>query len=303
MEGRGTTNYAPDKPSYAFTTRTTEFDDALISRGIVTFEQAMIAKGASPQEARRLYEIECGSNVASAGMESRRGDKGGKDTDDQSDDDGDTIEKDGSDDENDEDKFLERYRQQRLEELKKKKGDAYGEVIHISRPDWNREVNDASLNGRWVFVNLLRSGSSHSMPHDAACDAVEVAVRNLANRFDGIKFVSIASTSAIENWPAENLPTLFCYRDGMMRHQLIGAESFGGPGVNGGRIEWRLAALGVLETDLVEDPRPDDYDRIARADIEKDRRYGGDSSSRFGGVMSQLATTRIDGDSDYDEVD
>ena len=57
MEGRGVTNYAPETPSYAFSTATTEFDDALISKGIVSFEQAMIAKGASPREARRLAEI------------------------------------------------------------------------------------------------------------------------------------------------------------------------------------------------------------------------------------------------------
>jgi hypothetical protein len=48
MEGRGVTNYSTGKPSYGFSSATTEFDDALTSRGIVTFEQAMIAKGATP---------------------------------------------------------------------------------------------------------------------------------------------------------------------------------------------------------------------------------------------------------------
>ena len=56
MQGRGVTNFSADKPSHTITTATTEFDDALISRGIVTTEQVMLAKGASPEEAQRLAE-------------------------------------------------------------------------------------------------------------------------------------------------------------------------------------------------------------------------------------------------------
>ena len=63
MDGRGVTNYSTDKPSYGFSTATTEFDDALMSRGVVTFEQAMIAKGASPQEARRLSEMKFNNSL------------------------------------------------------------------------------------------------------------------------------------------------------------------------------------------------------------------------------------------------
>ena len=63
MDGRGVTNYSTDKPSYRFSTATTEFDDALMSRGVVTFEQAMIAKGASPQEARRLSEMKFNNSL------------------------------------------------------------------------------------------------------------------------------------------------------------------------------------------------------------------------------------------------
>ena len=54
MADGNTTSYSLDKPTYAYTARTTEFDDALIRRGIVTLEQAMMGKGASAAEAKRL---------------------------------------------------------------------------------------------------------------------------------------------------------------------------------------------------------------------------------------------------------
>jgi hypothetical protein len=39
MQGRGVTNYSTSKPSHEYTTSTSEFDDALLQRGIVSFEQ------------------------------------------------------------------------------------------------------------------------------------------------------------------------------------------------------------------------------------------------------------------------
>jgi hypothetical protein len=42
-----------------------------------------------------------------------------------------------------------------------------------------------------------------------------------------------------------------------MQHQLIGIDAFGGSGLSCSRLEWRLARLGVVETDLEEDPSPE----------------------------------------------
>lgn len=242
MDGRGVTNYSTDKPSYGFSTATTEFDDILLSRKIVTFEEAMIAKGASPQEARKLSEKKFNNSLDKKQFDQQSTERNHEETSDVDDD----------------DDFINRYRQQRMKELKKDKNTIkYGDVIHISRPDWNREVNDASRSGTWVIVNLTRHTSSLSALHDELCDLVEETIRELAVKFEKVKFVFISSTSAIENWPAENLPTLFCYRFGKMQHQLIGINALGGPGLNCSRLEWRLARLGIVETDLEEDPLPD----------------------------------------------
>ena len=77
-----------------------------------------------------------------------------------------------------------------------------------------------------------------------------------------------------------------------MQHQIIGIDAMGGAGVNVGRLEWRLSLLGILETELEEDPRP------SRIGIIR-------SNNEFGGVMSRLATTRsCSSDSeDFDDVD
>lgn len=270
MDGRGVTNYSLDKPSYGFSTATSEFDDALISRGVVTFEQAMIAKGASPEEARRLANLKFNTT------EEERCDQVGKEHTDN-----DQIQEATSDDDNDEE-FIRNYRQQRIKELKRNGNTkTFGDVLHISRPDWNREVNDASRNGTWVVVNLSRQRSSLSAEHDEICDLVEEIIRELAMKFEQVKFVFIPSTSAIENWPDKNLPTLFCYRYGKMQHQLIGIDAFGGSGLNCSRLEWRLARLGVVETDLEEDPSPE---------------HSSHASFRYGGI-------REDYDDDYDGVD
>ena len=269
------TNYDAGKPSYGFSTATTEFDDALISRGVVTFEQAMIAKGASPNEARRLAEL---NENSKSGYEN--GDTSNiNQTGDGYDDDASAS----SGDENDE-QFIQKYRQMRINDMKKGRKQEYGDVIPISRPDWNREVNEASRNGLWVVVNLTRSSSSLSRTHDEICDKIEGIVRELADKFVDVKFVSIPSAAAVENWPAENLPTLFCYRFGKMQHQIIGIDAMGGTGVNSGRLEFRLAMFGVLDTDLEEDPKSD------RIEIRVEN----------GGVRG-IKTTRYD--DDYDDVD
>ena len=253
MDGRGVTNYSTDKPSYGFSTATTEFDDALMSRGVVTFEQAMIAKGASPQEARRLSEMKFNNSVEKKQSDQQSTERNREEISD-----------------DDDDEFIRKYRQQRIKELKRDKNTIrYGDVIHISRPDWNREVNDASRSGTWVIVNLTRHTSSLSARHDELCDLVEETIRELAVKFETVKFVFISSTSAIENWPAENLPTLFCYRFGKMQHQLIGINALGGPGLNCSRLEWRLAKLGIVATDLEEDPLPENSSAGFRSRCQK----------------------------------
>ena len=300
MADGNTTSYSLDKPTYAYTARTTEFDDALIRRGIVTLEQAMMGKGASAAEAKRLAAEareragrgQAGAATATATVTSMTATSGNK------------AEDGGSSD----DEFLEEYRRTRLREMEEVAGGrrrsrrregGHGDLVPISRPDWTREVNEASRGGRWVVVLLTLGGGgggggAPSLRAADACRAAEEAAKALAADFPEVKFVSIPARAANEHWPEGNLPTLFCYRNGKLREQMVGIGEFGGPGITAGRIEWRLAELGVVETELGSDPERgtyhagDDDDR-ARG---RDHHPGGYGAGRGGGVMGSLATHR-----------
>lgn len=290
MQGRGVTNYSTSNPTHGFTTSTSEFDDALLQRGIISFEQAMMGKGATAEEANRLHglkqeEENRKNNTSAVCMDntSRHNTDRNKDDDDE---------------------FLRRYRERRLEELKKEK---YGTVIPIQRNEWDHQVNEASKDGTWVVINLTAQKSSpnvHPM-HKELCLLVEDhIIPKLANKYPAVKFVSIPSISAIENWPDTNLPTLFCYKNGKLQSQLVGLEEFGvtcsKDSISSESIEFRLGNLGVLEVEnmheLVSKEKP-----YYKKGVGGERGYG---KSHSRGLVARLETEGDDGDeSDYDDVD
>ena len=213
MEGQGVTNYSLDKPSYAFTAATTEFDDALMKRGIVTHEQAIFAKGASSEEAKRLV-----AEAKQASLE-RINNNNAVNTEE--------ADESDSDFDDDDDEFLQKYRQQRLAEMKqehgntdetsKQKSAVFGDVVTIQRPEWTHHVNEASRDATVVVVltssNVELTGST------------EAAVSTLAPLCRSIKFVTIPSNSAIANFPDANLPCAFVYQNGTMVHELSGGDA------------------------------------------------------------------------------
>ncbi|GAX29483.1 hypothetical protein FisN_16Hh074 [Fistulifera solaris] len=153
MEGSGVTNYATDKPSYAYSTATTEFDDALLQRDIVTPTQVFLAKGASLEEAQRLVALREATNVTV--------DPTTSDVDDDS----------FSDDE----EIMQRYRQQRQQQA--------SSVQYIQRNEWHRHVNEASLQ-QWVVVCLTSSDTERT-------GRIEQAVQEVARATSGMQFVFI----------------------------------------------------------------------------------------------------------------
>lgn len=254
-------NYSASRPSYAISTETTEFDDELIRRGIISFEESMMRKGAaSHEEAARLKKMKEGTERSSPDLEA----------------------------EITEDAFLEQYRTKRLHELKTQgtscNGGQFGQVMLISRQDWAREVNEASQSA-WVVICLTSSDVERT-------GRMELAVTTLSSKFDSVKFVAIPYQQAIANWPEEHLPTLFLYRHGTMQHQLVSLPS----AISADQLEWKLAQLGVLETELDEEPKGH-----ARNFNLKAGSYRG---TVFGGTGSELKTRELVSISNaYDDVD
>lgn len=262
MEGQGVVNYSLNKPTYGFSAETTEFDDELIRRGIVSFEDTMMRKGASADEAMRLKQVK---------------EDGGR-TNTQGEDENDVAGSTSNDSENDnDDEFLERHRRKRLQELKAEQSSPrFGEAYIISRPEWAHHVNEGSENS-WVVVNLTSSDMERT-------GCVESAVTSLASRHLHVKFVHIPSKSAIENWPDDQLPTLFLYRHGKMQHQLLELPR----DISTDQLEWKLHTLGLLSTeDLVLEQEDSE---VRNADNS-----GANSSAQRSTLSSSLE--------DYDEVD
>jgi hypothetical protein len=213
-----TTNYALQQPSYEFTDRTTQFDDALLQRGIVTMDQVLLAKGMSVGTAEQLLLQQQQRKDEESIFESRTIDVTSARTADNNYD----INNDDSDAEYDDcdDEFMQSYNQRRLQELhefaekEKQRTRKFGDVVVIDRTEWQHHVNDES-NDVWVVVALLSTYDSNrtGMMKKALCE--------LASLYVETKFVLISSHQAIANWPEENLPSVFIYRHGKMQHEWI----------------------------------------------------------------------------------
>ncbi len=306
------TNYSTD-PNHGFTTKTSQFDDELLKRNIITFEQAMMAKGASPEEAQRLKQMKKEQDEAAKNPHPPRGEYTAKTQ---------KHKHQSEEDDNNEDALLEEYRTRRRIQLQH--GNS---VIPISRTDWNQQVNEASLK-QWVVILLTSTSSAPNLHpyHLEICHKVErIIIPHLASKFDEVKWVSIPSKNAIENWPDDNLPTLFCYKRGMLQCQLVGLEEFGcgtgsGPinnGVTEDGVEYRLGKMGVLDTDIDVDPnsatarnemRKQGTSRtsVVGTNMSHDRNAHANANdygrSKFQGGMATFATNDEDL-SDYDDVD
>eukprot|EP01039_Chlorochromonas_danica_P008720 gene8720-9610_t len=182
--------------TYAYSGQTTEWEDILIKKGIRTKEEVLLEKGLNPLDFIEKKEDEEEPEVE---------DKLAK---------LDLDELDELEDDYEDDRILEHYRQQRLQEMKQAMvKNRFGELLDIIKDDWVREVTDGSKS--CPVVVLLYDNAL------IECRLMEEALRVLAAKFRYIKFLKIKYNHAIENWPERNLPTVFVYVDGALKTQLI----------------------------------------------------------------------------------
>lgn len=239
MAGRGAT-------TVPFTTKLTDFDDALIKRDICTREQCLLAKGmdeeqvldllvhedvtremAKLDEAAREAEAEVARDpLRHATAHATR----------------DELDDLDEDDEFLDDAFLAKYREARIAELTEaSKQDRFGSVFEIEKADWTREVNEVS-NACWVFVHLYQDYVADSA-------ALNVCLESLAKTYPHVKFVKIRATSAVEKWPDSNLPAVYLYHEGEMQHQLIGSRAIseGPPPFTANSVARKLATFKIVD--------------------------------------------------------
>jgi hypothetical protein len=91
----------------------------------------------------------------------------------------------------------------------------FNQVYHVQKPDWSRDVTDASKQA-FVFVLLTSSQGANIESRK-----LELIWRDLAARFGDVKFCQIRADMCIEGYPERNTPTVLIYRDGDIRRQLV----------------------------------------------------------------------------------
>ncbi|KAJ9087828.1 Proteolipid protein 2 [Entomophthora muscae] len=110
------------------------------------------------------------------------------------------------------------YRNKRLAEFQAQlKKEKFGSVYQISKPDFIREVTEASKEAP-VVVHLFKDSI-------LACRQLNVFFDTLATSYKATKFVKIIGDLCIENYPDRNLPTLLLYNKGELISQLVGLQS------------------------------------------------------------------------------
>eukprot|EP00624_Nannochloropsis_granulata_P002619 evm.model.NODE_23176_length_15026_cov_24.516239.2 len=195
-------------------------------------------------------------------------------------------EADGEDDGGayDDDSVMAKFREMRLKEWKEKQArERYGDVVEICKDDWIREVTEGSKGGggegQWVVVHLYQDRVEE-------CRLLDEILREVAFKFKSLKILKILSTAAVENWPDRNLPTLFVYKDGVLKTQMLGLKKVGGRGVRATDLEWWLAGEGIVETEMEENPREEEG---------RERRRGG-FREKVGGLRRGYAEDEEDDD-------
>uniref|UniRef100_A0A8D0HK85 Phosducin like 2 n=1 Tax=Sphenodon punctatus TaxID=8508 RepID=A0A8D0HK85_SPHPU len=152
-------------------------------------------------------------------------------------------------------KAVKMYRQQRFKEWKSlQRRQKYGELIEISGEQYVKEVTKAEKDV-WVVIHLYRS----SIP---TCLLVNQYLSLLAKKCPETKFVKAIVNSCIQNYHDRHLPTIFVYKNGEIKGRFIGTTECGGTNFKIEELEWKLAELGALNTDLEENPKKDIVDMM-----------------------------------------
>ncbi|XP_062462901.1 phosducin-like protein 3 [Pezoporus occidentalis] len=167
-----------------------------------------------------------------------------------------TLEELDEDEFNEEDeKAIEMYRQQRLAEMKAAQmKNKFGEVLEISGKDYIQEVTKAGKD-IWVVLHLYKQG----IP---LCALINQHMSGLARKFRDVKFIKAISTTCIPNYPDKNLPTIIVYLEEDIKAQFIGPSVFGGMNLTRDELEWKISESGAIKTDLEENPKKQIQDQL-----------------------------------------
>ena len=142
--------------------------------------------------------------------------------------------------------FLELYRQKRMQELSAlSKKSVHGTVYPISKPEYGREITEASNKGP-VFLNLTSSTNTN-----VESRVLSELWRQAAKEYGEVKFCEMRADRAIENYPEKNCPTILIYKNGDIIKQIVTLVTVGGVRMNMLNIDNLLVETGAVpESDM-----------------------------------------------------
>lgn len=159
---------------------------------------------------------------------------------------------------------LRKYKEKRLREMKEfASRPHYGQVREFSRQDYIKEVNQAPK-GVYVVIHLYIAGKQD-------CVILDHIFENLAKRFVLVKFLRIEAHRCVDGFNDKSAPGVLIYKDGEQLKQMFPATHyFGGSGkITEQKVEWYLAMMKVLKTELDEDPFEGEDSGFFNLHIEK----------------------------------
>ncbi|CAG2162325.1 unnamed protein product, partial [Oppiella nova] len=117
------------------------------------------------------------------------------------------------------------YRNRRMAEMRAKSLiPTFGDVREITASDYVQQVNGAGHDIE-VVLFLYQSG----IPE---CSILSKIITELAVKYPNTKFLKSIASLCVANFPDSGLPALFLYKNGALKKQLIGAQTFGGKDIN-----------------------------------------------------------------------
>jgi len=191
---------------------------------------------------------------------------------------------DALEDEEDE-AFLEQYRQKRIQEMNSlTKKSIHGSVYPISKPEYARQVTEASNNGP-VFVNLTSAVGTN-----VESRVLSELWRQAAKEYGDIKFCEIRADKAIENYPDRNCPTILVYKNGDIVKQIVTLVTIGGVRTSMLQIDDLLVEVGAVDAK--------DMRVIKRRRDAEEAKEAGRGGVKSGNIRH--ATVDDDDDDDWD---
>ena len=103
------------------------------------------------------------------------------------------------------------------------KASIYNQVYPLQKPDYSRDVTEAS-NNAFVLVHL-----TSSLGNNIESRKLTELWRELARKFGDIKFCEMRADLCIEGYPEKNTPTILVYRNGDIKKQVVTLRSLRGP--------------------------------------------------------------------------